>query len=64
MDGISQPIIEAIERLSETTIIGQPIQDNLALAVIPAGKKIEDLQPFLDRLRTAPRAASGQRNRR
>ncbi len=51
----SQPIIEAVERLSAPTIIGELTQDNLALAIVPAGKKIENLQPFLDKLRDAPR---------
>lgn len=55
MDSNSQPIIEAVERLSQHAVIGTPSPDALSLAVLPAGKKIEDLQPYFDKLREAPR---------
>lgn len=50
-------IIEAVERLSEARHIGDQGSDTLgriALAVLPSGKKIEDLKPYLDKLRTQP----------
>lgn len=50
-------IIEAVERLSPHAVIGKsPLEDGrLALAVLPAGRKIEDLTPYLDKLLDAPR---------
>jgi Uncharacterized conserved protein (DUF2303) len=50
-----QPIIDVVKELGQHAIIGTPEQDKLALAVLPEGRKIESLQPYLDKLRAAPR---------
>lgn len=51
----TQPIIDIVRELDQHAIIGGAEQDKLALAVLPAGRKIEDLQPYLNKLRDAPR---------
>lgn len=51
----TQPVIEAIERLAPHAIIGGTTQDALSLLVLPASKTITDLQPYLDKLRDAPK---------
>ena len=56
MDSNSAPIIEVVKDLAHHDLIGgEPAIDKLSLAVVPAGRKIEDLQPYLDKLRDAPR---------
>lgn len=52
----TQPIIETVERLAEHKIIGNPaLPDRFAVAVVPEGKSLVDLQPYLDNLLDAPR---------
>lgn len=51
----AQSIIEVVREIDQHAIIGTPVHDSLALAVLPAGRKIEDLKPYLDKLREAPR---------
>lgn len=56
----TQPVIETVERLSEPRIVTYthvPVKggDDLALMILPQGKKVEDLQPYLDKLRDAPK---------
>lgn len=51
----TQPIIDVVKKLAEHAVIGTPEHDQLALAVLPEGRKIEDLKPYLDKLRDAPR---------
>ena len=50
-------VIEALERLSEVQTFGDGIgsQKDLALAVLPKGKEVHDLTPYIDKLRDAPR---------
>lgn len=53
-------IIEAVERLAQHQVITEPLLDlrdprDLALAVLPEGKRLEDLRPYLDDLLDAPR---------
>jgi hypothetical protein len=51
-----QPIIDVVERLSPHAVIGDTEQaPRLALAVVPAGKALHDLQPYIDALLDAPR---------
>lgn len=53
----TQPIVDIVQRLAATEFLNgnNAHQDNLALAVMPEGKKVVDLQPFLNALRDAPR---------
>lgn len=53
----AQAIIDAIREIDQHAIISHVdvARDELALAVLPAGRTITDLQPFLDKLRDAPR---------
>jgi hypothetical protein len=51
----AQAIIDAIRDLGGHAIIGGTKEDALSLAVLPSGRTITDLQPFLDALRDAPR---------
>lgn len=55
MDSDTQPIIDVIREIDRHDIIGGTVPDELALAVLPSGRKIEDLTPYLDKLRVAPR---------
>lgn len=50
----AKSIIEAVERLSRPDFIGAAY-DELALAIVPEGKAVVDLQPHLDALRAAPK---------
>lgn len=53
----NQAIIDAVERLSAVDLIGlktETLPADLALAAVPHGKRIEDLKPYLDKLRDAP----------
>lgn len=51
-----KPLIEAVERLSEHRTIGaENLPAEIAIAVLPEGKSLVDLQPFVDGLRDAPR---------
>lgn len=51
----AQSIIEVIREIDQHAIIGGTAPDKLALAVLPDGRKIEDLAPYFDKLRDAPR---------
>lgn len=52
----AEAIIETIERLGGSANIGDPAHlASLALAVLPEGKRIEDLKPYLDARLDAPR---------
>lgn len=55
MDSNSQPIIDVIREIDQHAIIGGTAADSLSLAVLPEGRTITDLAPFLDKLRDAPR---------
>lgn len=51
----AQAIIETLREIDQHAIIGGLAQDKLALAVLPEGRTIENLQPYLEALRDAPR---------
>lgn len=51
----TQPIIDIVKQPGEHAIIGGTEADNLALALLPEVRKIENLKPYLDKLRDAPR---------
>ncbi len=54
-DGDADAIIQTIREIDQHAIIGGTNFDELALAVLPEGRKIENLKPYLDALRVAPR---------
>lgn len=51
----AQAIIDVLKDIDQHAIIGGTAPDKLALAVLPSGRSIADLQPYLDKLRDAPR---------
>jgi hypothetical protein len=51
----TQPIIDAVTTLAKHELITEPRPDDLALAVLPQGRTLHDLRPYLELLRDAPR---------
>lgn len=55
----TKPIIDTIREIDQHQIIAGGVDiagsTELALAVLPSGRTIEDLKPYLDKLRDAPR---------
>lgn len=51
----NQAIIDLVNSIGPHAIVGGTDADRLALAVLPEGRRIENLKPFLDELRDAPR---------
>lgn len=47
--------VDLIKNIGAHAVVGGTDADWLALAVLPDGRRIESLKPFLDELREAPR---------
>ena len=55
-ENYAKSIIENVERLGSASFFKDPeLWPGLALAVLPRDKKLEDLQPYIDKLRDAPK---------
>lgn len=55
----NQAIIDLFNNIGAHSIVGGTEADRLALAILPEGRRIESLKPFLDELREAPRRIEG-----